>query len=457
MTRVGFLKSVALVLALGGACAGAYLTRERWLSLLMPADHAADADGEHDDHDHAAPPGKVLVSEQAQANLGIGAKKLVPQTYWRTIQVPGTVVDRPGHSDRGVLAPATAAITKVYRVPGDTVRPGEPLFALKLLSESLHQTQTDLFKTVQDTDLARAQKKLLASSGGAVAEARVIEVDNQISRLDVAAKAYRAALAARGFTPEQIAEAGKGNFVTEMTVVAPPAHEGHSHGEAYEMQELKSDLGAQVQAGQVLCTLANHHLLAIEGRAFRDETPLLERSVSEKWPVEVDFREEPTAGWGAVKQPFRIRQLANVIDPQTRTFAFYLPLENESRAVSDEGRTQTLWRFRPGQQVRLHVRVEELKDVFVLPADAVTSEGPEAFAFTQNVNTFTRRPVRVLLRDRQQVVLANDGSLTPGTYAVQSAAAQLNRLLKAGGNGGVPKGYHMHADGSLHKNGDPEK
>lgn len=454
MNRAKGLKTVALVVALGGACAAAYLTRERWLPLVMPGEPAAPAGDDHDDHDHAAPTGKVLVSEQAQTNLGVTAKKLVPQTYWRTIQVPGMVVDRPGHSDRGVLAPATAAVTKVFRVPGDTVRPGEPLFALKLLSESLHQTQTDLFKTVQDTDLARAQKKLLESSGGAVPEARVIEVDNQLSRLDVAAKAFRAALAGRGFTPEQIARVGKGEFVTELTVVAPPASD--AHGDAFEMQELKADLGAQVQAGQVLCTLANHHLLAIEGRAFRDETPLLERSVSEKWPVEVDFREEPTAGWGATKQQFRIRQLANVIDPQTRTFGFFVPLVNESRSVSDEGRTQMLWRFRPGQQVRLHVRVEELKDVFVLPADAVTTEGVEAFAFTQNVNTFTRRPVRVLLRDRQQVVVANDGSLTPGTYAVQSAAAQLNRLLKAGGNGGVPKGYHMHADGSLHKNGDPD-
>jgi biotin carboxyl carrier protein len=454
MTRVGFLKAVAFVLALGGAGAGAYLTREQWLPFVLPTKTAAPASDDGDDNNQTAPQNKIIVTEQAQTNLGITAKKLVPQTYWRTIEVPGAVADRPGHSDRGVLAPATAAVTKVYRVPGDTVRPGEPLFALKLLSESLHQTQTDLFKTVQDTDRARAQKKLLESSAGAVPEARVIEVDNQISRFDVAARTYREALAARGFTPAQIAGVGKGTFVTDMTVFAPE----HDHHETpSEVQELKVELGQQVQAGQVLCTLANHNLLAIEGRAFRDETPLLERSVSEKWPVEVDFREEPTAGWGAVKQSFRIRQLANVIDPQTRTFAFFLPLENESRMVSDEGRTQTLWRFRPGQQVRLHVRVEELKDVFVLPADAVTTEGAESFVFTQNVNTFTRRPVRVLLRDRQQAVIANDGSLTPGTYAVQSAAAQLNRLLKAGGNGGVPKGYHVHADGNLHKNGDPEK
>ena len=49
---------------------------------------------------------------------------------------------------------------------------------------------------------------------------------------------------------------------------------------------------------------------------------------------------------------------------------------------------------------------------------------------------------------------SNDGSIVPGTFVTQGAAAQLNRLAKAGTSGGAPKGYHIHADGSLHKNGD---
>jgi len=80
-----------------------------------------------------------------------------------------------------------------------------------------------------------------------------------------------------------------------------------------------------------------------------------------------------------------------------------MPLENQSRVVEDDGHAQTLWRFRPGQKVRLLVRVEKLNNVFVLPSDAVTREGPEAYVFTQNVNTFERRPIRILLQDRQQV------------------------------------------------------
>lgn len=459
------IKPLAVVTVLSGLGFAGYATREQWLPLVLPAKPAevAESPGEA-----TAPVTKVIVNEQAQTNLGLKAKPLKAQTYWKTIPVPGMVVDRPGLSDRGVTAPVTGVVVKIAHVPGDAVRPGDVLFTLRVLSESLHLTQTDLFKATQDITLAQAQRKRLAASGGAVPEARLIEVDNQISRLEVGVNAYRQELLSRGFNPDQIDGVAGGRFVREISVATPPrppavSISGPSPGgppeppATFEVQELKVDLGQQVQAGQTLCTLANHQLLAVEGRAFRDETPLLERSVKEKWPVEVDFQEEATADWGEIKQTFRIRQMSNTIDPLNRTFAFLIPMENESRVVDDEGRSLTLWRFRPGQKVRLLVRVQEVKNVFVLPADAVARDGLESFVFTQNVNTFERKPVRVLLQDRQQVVLANDGSLPPGTYVVQSGAAQLNRMVKAGGASGVPKGYHIHADGSLHKNEDEGK
>jgi len=465
---IRILKPFAIVVVLAGSAIAGYFTRDLWLPMLLPTEPAetAEAVGEA-----VAPTSKIIVNEQAQINLGLTVKPLKAQTFWKTIPVPGMVVDRPGLSDRGVVAPASGVVSKVHRFPGDTVQPGDVLFTLKLLSESLFLTQTDLFKSTQDITLAQAQRKRLKDSGGAVPEARLIEVDNQIARLDVAVKAYRQELLNRGFASDMIDGVAGGKFVNEIAIVVPPrstdakpplplpltSTESTDPTPAFEVQELKVDLGQQVQAGQTLCTLANHQLLAVEGRAFRDETPLLERSVKEKWPVEVDFQEESTADWGEVKQTFRIRQMSNTIDPLNRTFAFLMPMENESRVVDDEGRSLTLWRFRPGQKVRLLVRVQEVKNVFVLPADAIARDGLEAFVFTQNVNTFERKPVRVLLQDRQKVILANDGSLPPGTYVVQSGAAQLNRMVKAGGASGVPKGYHVHADGSLHKNEDEGK
>lgn len=461
-------RSVNVVLSLTavvGVLVGGFLTRERWLPWLSSASPAEmDAEPTPD-----TPATKVLVSDQAQKNLGLTSRPILPQTFWKTIPVPGMVVDRPGHSDRGVVAPAAGVVSKIARFPGEAVRPGELLFTLKLLSEPLHQTQTELFKTTQDITLALAQRKRLATSTN-IPEARMIEADQQITRLQVAAKASRQELLNRGLTLEQIEKAAEGQFVREISVLVPAspadarpltaslttavASGPASPALAYEVQELKAELGQQVQAGQTLCVLANHQRLAVEGRAFRDETPLLERSVKEGWPVEVDFQEDARAGWPALDQSFQIRHLANTIDPVNRTFAFLMPLENQSRAVENGERTQLLWRFRPGQKVRVQVRVEKLDNVFVLPSDAVAREGAEAFVFTQNVNTFVRIPVRVLLQERQYVVLANDGSVVPGVYVAQSAAAQLNRMTKSGANTGVPKGYHIHADGSLHKNHD---
>lgn len=454
----------ALALVAGLALAG-YLTRGAWLPYVLrtpPAETALEGE------EAGPPPVKIIVSEQAQQNLGITAKSAAPQTFWKTIRVPGMVVDRPGQSDRGVVAPVTGVVTKVGFFPGDTVKPGDTLFTLRLMSESLYLAQTELFKATQDIKLAQAQRQRLAASGGAVPESKVIEVDNQIRRLEVAAKAYREDLQNRGLRPEQVSAAADGKFVTEISIPVPPrapapyptpslAGSGSDpNAPTFEVQELKAELGQQVQAGQTLCLLANHQLLAVEGRAFRDETPLLERSVRERWPVEIDFQEEEATDWPTLDQPFRIRHLANTIDPVNRTFAFRIPLENQSRAIEDDGRTQMLWRFRPGQKVKLLVRVERLDNVFVFPNEAVARDGAEAFVFTQNVNTFERKPVRVLTEDRDRVVVANDGALIPGSFVVQAAATQLGRMTKSQ-SGGVPKGFHVHADGSLHKNEDEGK
>ena len=81
-----------------GLSATAFFTREHWMALM--AARSAPAKGA----ETAPAPiqeAKVLkLSPQARQNLGLVAKAAKPQTYWRTIQVPGAVVDRPGRSDR---------------------------------------------------------------------------------------------------------------------------------------------------------------------------------------------------------------------------------------------------------------------------------------------------------------------------------------------------------------------
>ncbi len=461
------IRLIAVLIVLTALGAGAFFTRDRWIGFVRTNQTTAQAETEPA---AAVLEPKVLkLSSQARKNLGLVSKAAKPRTYWRSIQVPGAIVDRPGRSDRGVTASVVGAVTEIHAFPGDTVKPGTRLFTLKVFSEYLQNTQSELFKATRESQLVQEQRTRLEAvvKSGAIPESRLIELDQQLRRQATLIQAYRQDLLTRGLTPDQVAAVTEGKFVSNIDVVAPPfmakqkrepeiqqaafgLTSNDNDGLVYEIQELKVDLGQQVQAGQLLAVLANHHSLFLEGHAFKQEAPFLEKAAQNSWPIQVEFAEDDAGNWPDSKQVFQIRHLANSIDTSSRTFDFFIPLTNQSRSYEKDGQTFVVWRFRPGQRVRLHVPVEELEDVFVLPSSAVVREGPEAFVFRQNGDLFNRVPVHVLYEDRLDVVLANDGSVTPGLYLAQNAAASLNRVLKAQAASGMRADVHVHADGTVH-------
>lgn len=477
--------AVGLVILAIAITVVAYATRSSWLPPTSPA--------------HAAPESKnaekrldrVILTMRAQENLGLSALPIELKGYEKTIQVPGMIVDQPGRSDRNVVTLVEGVVGAIYRFPGESVRPGDLLFTIAVSSTALNQTQLELLKATQDIKFAQAE---IARQMGVVAEAKLIELRNQIIRSEAAVKAAQHELRIRGVESRSFESIVKGDFVEEIHIVAPARNRSERSPETdpptFEIQELKVELGQPVQAGQTLCLLATHQMLAIEGQVFRDETPQLEQAVKHGWPLEVEFGDQResqrdahsyVAGTIGISNPlgfgpwnmaslvqhaefsgtfppaqhFVIQRLANSMNPVTRTFAFFVPLHNQSRVVERDGKTQLLWRYRPGQRVRLHIPISRLNNVFVLPAEAVARDGAEAFIFVQNANTYIRTSVRVLLHDRGKAIVADDGDLIEGTYVAQNCAAQLNRMVKSQSNS-VPEGYHVHADGSLHKNSDED-
>ena len=458
-------RNLVIIITFAALVALAFVTRDRWQPWLSSETPAAIAE------EVPAPVEEVQVlklSPQARSNLGLVSKPVVFEDYWRTLQVPGVVVDRPGLSDRGVTSPAVGVVTQVHAFAGDTIRPGEKLFTLRLFSEYLQNTQSELFKASRETQLIKEERARIESlaATGTIAGSRIIELDQRIRRQDGLIQAYRQDLLTRGLTPTQIDQIAEGNLVSTIDVVAPPPmnnvdrHEtiqpvayltgSRDEGPVYEVQELKVDLGQQVQAGQLLSVLSNHRLLFIEGHAFKREAPMLEHAAQDSWPIEVEFAEDDTQHWPPLEQAFQIRHLANTIDADSRTFDFFIPLTNQSRAYEKDGKTFIVWRFRPGQRVRLHVPVERLEEVIVLPTGGVVREGPEAYVFRQNGDLFNRIPVHVLHEDRSHVVLAKDAGIAPGIYLAQGSAASLNRVLKAQAASGVRADVHVHADGTVH-------
>lgn len=451
-------------------CAGLFVSRGIWLPWMRPQVHSETSGGVSASPAPSAERAKVLeLSPQARQNLRLVVKPVRPQTYWRTVIIPGDIIDRPGLSDRGVTSPAVGVVTKVHAFPGDTVRPGQPLFTLRLFSEYLQNTQSELFKATRESELVGEQIARLeqVAKSGALPEARLIDLKNQLRRQNAVILASRQDLLTRGLVPEQIEQVAEGKFVSTIEVVAPPAMSSSTavmsvqsadvklvsnqdDDLAYEVQELSVELGQQVQAGQRLAELSNHQSLFIAGHAFKREASFLEKAAQEQRPIAVEFAEDDASHWPKLAQTFEIRHLANSLDSDSRTFDFFIPLKNQSRGYEKDGETFLVWRFRPGQRTRLYVPVEEFQDVIVLPAAAIVREGPETFVFRQNGDLFDRRSVRLLHEDRLNVVIANDGSVAPGWFIAQNAAASLNRVLKAQEASGVPAGVHVHADGTVH-------
>ncbi len=414
------------------------------------------------------------ISDQALKNLGLVSKAAKPQEYWRSVLIPGEIADRPGVSDRGVTSPAVGIVTAIHAFPGDTIRPGESLFTLRLFSEYLQNTQSELFKATQEVHLFQQEINRLseATRSGAVSESRLIESRQQLKRQTTLIRAYEQDLLTRGLNPEQVEQVSSGTFVSTIEVLAPPAipqqawlspkatnsirqvstvsEPSSEIGIAFEVQELSIELGQQVQAGQVLAKLSNHQSLYVVGHAFKREAQYLEQAAQQGRVVSIEFAEEGDQRWPDLQQSFTIRHLSNSIDSASRTFDFFLPLVNQFQAFDKANETFLVWRFRPGQRARIHVPVEKFENVFVLPSEAVVREGPEAYVFRQNGNLFKQLPVHVLYEDRRSVVIANDGKIAAGSYVAQNSAASLNRVLKAQTASGQQPGLHVHPDGTTH-------
>jgi membrane fusion protein, heavy metal efflux system len=457
------LSGVTIAAMIAGA---AFFTHDQWMTMLpssQPDSHVADTPPPVEE------PKVLKLSPQARKNLELVAKPARPQTYWRTIQVPGEIVDRPGQSDRGVTSPAVGVVSEVHAFPGDTVRPGDRLFTLRLFSEYLQNTQKQLFSSTKEAQIAQEQLARLSplADRGGISKTKIIDVENELRRQEAVIQAHRQDLLTRGLNPQQVSRVANGQFVSTVDVVAPPRvkereklvsirqasfqqAKADDDEFAFEVQELNAELGQQVQAGQLLITLANHSSLYLEGHAFKREAPYLEKAAQNGWKISVEFAEDEPGHWPELEQSFEIRYLSNSIDEESRTFDFFIPLTNQSRSYKKSDETFVVWRFRPGQRVRLHVPVEELTDVLVLPSAAIVREGPEAYVFQQNGDLFNRISVQVLHEDRLNIVVANDGSVTPGLYLAQSAAASLNRVLKAQAASGMRADVHVHADGTVH-------
>jgi biotin carboxyl carrier protein len=310
--------------------------------------HQLDLFGEA--NGHASPPEKkdkpaeeadqVKISPQARQNLGlvVAAAEIRKELYWRTVAATGVVIDLPGHCDQFVTSPLPGVVKRIDALKGDLVRTGDELFVVQLVSEPIHNAQALLFKTTVDLKLTEEQITRLAgvSSQGVVPAAKMIELTMQQRRHEASLRTLRHELQVAGLTDAQIADVAQGKFVREIPIAAP-GKEAHPYTAAeaehdhpfFEVEDLKCVAGERVQAGQALAHLVDHHLLFLEGRVFQNQLPLLQRAITNRWPVRAVFPAD--RDWPALTEELQVRSVNNHVEPGTQTLAFYMMLPNPSR------------------------------------------------------------------------------------------------------------------------------
>lgn len=459
------LRTLAVLLVLAGVGIGAWTQRHRFQKSDAPEPAASGGSGPVDIQ-------SVKLSEEAVRSLGLRSEEARLEDYPKVIEVPGVITDAPGRS-RAVSFPVAGVVAKVHVVPGEAVRPGDPLFTVQLASEFVQTTQTDLARSVKDLVAATTKRDLDAKlvAGGTKAGFELVEDENQVRRLTNQVEGHRRQLLLFGLTAEQMKKVEAGDYVTEIVVAVPPAsavpavpiglRNGPAHDEpapfAFEVESLAVAQGQGVTGGQLLARLADYRQLFIEGQAFESEAGLVADATSVGRPVGVDFLEPPATGRPAAETKLVIRSVGKT-DPATRTFRFYAGLGNEATPYERDGKTYLAWRYRPGRQVRLRIPTGTIPKVIVLPTDALVREGPDAFVFRQNGEVFDRKPVVIVAEDRLNVAIAPGNGIEANVSVLRNNAAAVNRALKAlqargfGGTGG--KKGHWHADGSFHEEKD---
>ncbi|WP_164101472.1 efflux RND transporter periplasmic adaptor subunit [Candidatus Laterigemmans baculatus] len=463
------------------------------------------SDHDHAGHDHAGheEADSIELSDQARRSLQLETAVAQLGTFVRRLSVPATIVDWPGRTHVNIAAPLTGTVTSLHVSSGETIASGAPLYTLRLTHQDLVQTQSNFLQMLGRADVEQREVERLSevAESGAIARKSLLERQYELDKLQAGLRAERESLMLHGLSEAQVDQIERTRrLIREVTVYAPVLHddrslhddavsgplspssplspsgplapsrdalprdapqpvqqidftappelESHEHREHIEAQfvvaELAARRGQSVSAGETLVVLANYETLLAEGLAFQQDAETLTAAARNDWPVQAVLE-------GVDKQPVVLNDLAiafvaGEVQQNSRALPFYVPLENEVVQQEQRGEERyVVWRFKPGQRLRLRVPIEQTSDVFVLPVDAIASEGLERYVFIENGDHFDRRPVHIVARDQLSVAVANDGSLLPGETVAISGAHQLQMALKNKAGGGVdPHAGHNH-------------
>ena len=443
-----------IICAIAFVVAALFVSRAAWLPLLTNETKVeVEDDHEHHDHDSASNPDTLKLSRAAWKNIGLAVSEVKLSDFVKVDSASAIVVERMGRSQTKITSPMTGIVTKVYPLEREIVIPGKPLFDLRLTHEDVVSAQTEFLTQLQKLDVVEQELARLEGIGeGIIAGKRIVEQKYKLKQATGLLSALRQSLLLHGLSEQQIATIEKThNVLQNVTIVVPPFADNHDHTEAalahkYHVQSINVNRGESVTAGELMGVLADHCLLYVQGKAFEEDAARLAKATEAGTLVDV-IPVSASANFEDVLH-LQVQSVSDQIDETSRALNFYLLLPNELIRRPEDGKLQNkfvAWRYRPGQRMEVRIPTSDtFENKIVLPFDAVVIEGPNAYVFEQNGDNFDRVEAHVLYRDKDSVVLENDGKLVGSTIAISGAYRMHLELKNQAGGAMDPHAGHTH-------------
>jgi len=268
----------------------------------------------------------------------------------------------------------TGIVTHIHAVSGEAIEPGDLILEMRLTHEDLVTAQKEYLQSLGDRDIEIKEITRIEQVANIGAVSGKTLLDRQYSRdkLDSLLKSLRESLRLHGLSETQIQDIETNRkLLSQMKIFAlgPDEHSedemglntihlasDDERGEKHTLvlQEIQVQKGQSVNAGETLCTLADYEDLLIEGQAFESEAALISKTKIADWPV--------SALLGSGADIERIENLSlnwlnNEIDPTTRTFRFFVSLNNDllDDKRNTSGQRHVTWKYRVGQRLQLGV------------------------------------------------------------------------------------------------------
>lgn len=425
----------------------------------------------HEDHEPF-----VELDERQIANLELEQMVLEADDEAIEVRMPGRIVERPGFSNLAVASTVTGVVTRVHVVPGQAVRPGDPLVNLKLTGESLASAQSALLRDLAELEAIQKEVDRLEPlvDRGSVPGNKLIQQKYDREKVQRRIRVHRQELGLYGLTATQVqAIVDDGTLVSEMVVRIPESFvedvptttvstEGDSPSAAddwrFTIEKLEIHPGQSIRPGDALAHLAHHTELFVEGWAYENESHWVEELEERHWKVAL---ETGTEGHEKRKEGLDVLYLDNHVDEETRTYGFYVRLPNKPilpDRTDGQGTVFRTWLYKPGQLVHVLVPRKKLPGVFTVPLAALADEGLETYVFVKGrtrhgsigdriVEKWRFEPVRVrvLHRSSTHAYLEPTDDLKPGrTIAANKAHLLLLATKEDTGGGGHDHHGHAH-------------